>query len=189
MTKMSKKLSTLFNYLRSGLEISSDILEELQDITDASKILKGEQEILENISEMIKKARSSLIIVLPEIISEILELIAENAYQRKAARFILTTSIDVETYGNAIRKMQALGNIQFRHVAEPLRIYACTRDAIEFILGISGDQDDEMIGILSDKAKIYSKIAPFILQRSQLYKFMRVKKKKKEKKKKKKKKG
>ena len=185
MIKMSEKLNLLFNSLSSDLGVPADILKKLQDIVGASKIIKGEQEILAILSDMIIKTRSSIIIVLPKIIPEILQLVSQHAYQRKAARFMLTTYIDAETYGDIIRKMLALGNVQFRHLAEPLLICACTRDAEESFLSILGEHSDDSFGILSDKPKVYSEIGPFILQRSQPYKIMRVKKKKKEKKKKK----
>ena len=68
-------------------------------------------------------------------VPEFLQVISQNAYSKKGVRFLWETHIDFSTYGDIIRKMTALGNIQFRHVEIPKNYYYCCRDAREILLG------------------------------------------------------
>jgi hypothetical protein len=94
---------------------------------------------------------------MPVVIPEILQVISEFAYQKKAARFMLTSHWDMQQYGNIIKKMMQLGNIQFRNLTTPGDYFAVTRDAEEVIICPFTKDEKEMISVVSNQ-ELYSKL-------------------------------
>ncbi|MFX1299206.1 MAG: hypothetical protein ACFFD2_30635, partial [Promethearchaeota archaeon] len=81
---------------------------------------------------------------------------------KKAARFLLTSHFDMNQYGDIIRKMMALGNIQFRQLSGTGEFFAVTRDAEEVILGPATDKESEMITIVSNQSQYSVLYSQFI---------------------------
>ena len=96
---------------------------------------------------------------MPIVVPEVLQMVSEFAFQRKAARFMLTSHWDLSTYGTILEKMRKLGNIQFRQLSQPGEYFALTRDAEEVILCPHTGVEKRMISIISNHpgyAKLYS---------------------------------
>ena len=155
--------------------------EKLSDIHQASKKVEetskvntwhtvGRNALISAIKDAIYRVKSSVIVVMPTVIPEILKLISEFAFQKKAVRFLLTSHWDMGQYGNIIQKMKQLGNIQFRNLTSQGEYYACTRDAEEIIIAPATDKEGELISIHSTQegyAKLYSSvIGPMFLSNS-----------------------
>ena len=73
----------------------------------------------------------------------------------------------MQTYGDIIQKMKALGNIQFRQLNQAGEYYAITRDAEEVIICPAADQEAQMISIVSNQpliSKLYSQFIGPIFQ-------------------------
>ena len=119
----------------------------------------GKEALIATIKDAVYRTKSSVIIVTPVVVPEILQMVSEFAFQRKSARFMLTSKFDIQTYGSIIKKMMQLGNIQFRNLSQKGEFYAVTRDAEEVILCPASQKDFEMIAIVSNQeqyCKLYS---------------------------------
>ncbi|MBD3212139.1 MAG: hypothetical protein GF311_05960 [Candidatus Lokiarchaeota archaeon] len=152
--------------------------EKLMDIFQASKAIPeiakittwhtvGREALVSAIKDAVYRTKSSIIIVTPIPVPEVLQVISEYAFQKKAARFMLTSNFDMDQYGNIIGKMKQLGNIQFRQLAQAGDYYAVTRDAEEVIICPNTDKETEMISIISNQdqyAKLYSQFIGPIFQ-------------------------
>jgi len=148
-----------------------DIFQASKSIPEISKITTwhtvGREALISAIKDAIYRVKSSIIIVTPVPVPEVLQVISEYAFQKKAARFMLTSNFDMDQYGNIIGKMKQLGNIQFRQLAQAGEYYAVTRDAEEVIICPYTDKETEMISIVSNQdayAKLYSSFIGPIFQ-------------------------
>lgn len=135
------KLRDIFN--------ASSSIPEISEITTWQVI--GKDAMIAAIKDAIYRVKSSIIIVMPYVVPEILQVISEFAYQKKAVRFMLTSSFDMSAYGNIIQKMLQLGNIQFRQLSAAGEFFAVTRDAEEVIIGPLTDKESEMISVVSNQ--------------------------------------
>ncbi|MFW9947893.1 MAG: hypothetical protein ACFFDX_13800 [Candidatus Odinarchaeota archaeon] len=146
------KLRDIFN--------SSASIPELAEVTTWPVF--GKDAMIAAIKDAVFRTKSSIIIVMPYVIPEVLQVISEYAYQKKAARFLLTSHFDMNQYGDIIRKMMALGNIQFRQLSGTGEFFAVTRDAEEVILGPATDKESEMITIISNQSQYSVLYSQFI---------------------------
>lgn len=162
-------------------ELAEKNEEKLGDIHQASKKIEetskvntwhtiGRDALISAIKDAIYRVKSSVIVVMPQVIPEVLKLISEFAFKKKAVRFLLTSHWDMSQYGTIIQKMKKLGNIQFRNLTSKGEYYACTRDAEEIIIAPATDKESELISIHSTQqgyAKLYSSvIGPMFLSNS-----------------------
>ncbi len=158
------------NSIDDSTELAEINEEKLKDIHNASSSIPeiakvttwhtiGRDALIAAIKDAVYRTKSSVIIVTPIVIPEILQLISEFAYKKKAARFMLTSHWDMQAYGGIIKKMMQLGNIQFRNLSSPGNYFAVTRDAEEVIICPYTKNESEMISIISNQdefAKLYS---------------------------------
>ncbi|MCK4780427.1 MAG: hypothetical protein KAT57_09585, partial [Candidatus Lokiarchaeota archaeon] len=101
------------------------------------------------------------------VVPEILQVVSEYAFQKKAVRFMLTTRWEMEKYSGIIAKMRQLGNIQFRQLQTTGEFFAVTRDAEEVILAPATEKEAELISIVSNQegySKLYSQFIGPIFQ-------------------------
>ncbi|MHA1292144.1 MAG: hypothetical protein ACTSQJ_05690 [Promethearchaeota archaeon] len=156
------------NSIDDATELAEENEEKLKDIHKASSSIPeiskvttwhtvGRAALISAIKDAILRTKSSVIVVTPTVIPEVLQLVSEFAYQKRAVRFMLTSHWDMQTYGNIIQKMQQLGNIQFRQLSTAGEYYAITRDAEEVIIAPNTKEESEMIAIVSTQAQ-YSKL-------------------------------
>ncbi|TFF94921.1 MAG: hypothetical protein EU544_03890 [Promethearchaeota archaeon] len=155
----------------SNEEKLKDIVQAAASIPEIAKVTTwhtvGRDALINAIKDAVLRTKSSVIIVTPVVIPEVLQLISEFAYQKKAARFMLTSHFDMQAYGGIIQKMKALGNIQFRQLSSAGEFYAVTRDAEEVILCPYTDKEADMISIVSNQtaySKLYSSFIGPIFQ-------------------------
>jgi hypothetical protein len=165
------------NSIDDATELAETNEEKLKDIQTTSSSVPeiskvttwhtlGKSSLVAAIKDIVYRTKSSIIIVSPIVIPELLQLISEFAYQRKAARFMLTSNWGPE-YQEIIKKMILLGNIQFRSLTTQTEYFAVTRDAEEVILAPYTDNDAELISIVSNHpgyAKLYSQFIGPIFQ-------------------------
>lgn len=158
------------NKIDDAFEIAEKNEEKLSEIHAAAHAVRpiepiktwhlvGKAGLITYLKDVIWRTKSSIIIVTPVVVPEILELIASVAYERKAQKFFMTTHWDLATYGEIIRKMSVLGNIQFRQLKTAGEYWAVTRDAEEIMLAPETSKDADMVCIISDQegyAKLYS---------------------------------
>jgi len=161
------------NSIDDGTEIAEKNENKLSDIHNASSSIPeildittwqvvGRDALIAAIKDAIYRVKSSIIIVMPYVIPEILQVISEYAFQKKAVRFMLTSRFDMNTYGDIIRKMMGLGNIQFRQLSGAGEFFALTRDAEEVILGPATDKEGEMISVVSNQTAFSILYSQFI---------------------------
>ena len=139
---------------------ASSSIPEIEEITTWQVV--GRDALVAAIKDAIYRVKSSIIIVMPYVIPEILQVISEFAYQKKAVRFMLTSRFDMGTYGDIIRKMMGLGNIQFRQLSGAMEFFALTRDAEEVILGPATEKEGEMISVISNQTAFSILYSQFI---------------------------
>ena len=152
----------------------TDIANASSSIPEIAKIstwpVVGRDALLGIIKDAIYRVKSSIIVVTPVVEPDILQVISQYAYQKKAVRFLLTSHWDLNQYGAIINKMKVLGNIQFRQLTTPGEFYAVTRDAEEVILAPYTDDEKDLIAIFSNQegySKLYSQfIGPIFLANS-----------------------
>jgi len=135
------KLKDIFN--------ASSSFPEIAELTTWQVI--GKEAMIAVMKDAIYRVKSSIIIVMPYVVPEILQVISEYAYQKKAVRFMLTSHWDMTQYGNIIQKMLQLGNIQFRQLSTAGEFFALTRDAEEVILAPATQKDSDMISVVSNQ--------------------------------------
>ena len=166
------------NSIDDGTELTEQNEDKLKDIFNASSALPeiaeittwqviGRDAMVSAIKDAIYRTKSSVIIVTPVVIPEVLQVVSEFAFQKKAARFMLTSHFPMDQYGDIIRKMMSLGNIQFRQLNTQGDFYAVTRDAEEVIIGPYTDKESDMISVVSNQAsyaKLYSQFIGPIFQ-------------------------
>jgi len=152
----------------SDIHIASSSIPEIEDITTWQVV--GRDALIAAIKDAIYRVKSSIIIVMPYVLPEILQVISEYAFQKKAVRFMLTSRFDMNTYGDIIRKMMGLGNIQFRQLSGAGEFFALTRDAEEVIIGPATEKEGEMISVVSNQTAfsiLYSQfIGPIFMSNS-----------------------
>ncbi|MHA1320875.1 MAG: hypothetical protein ACTSQ1_13860 [Promethearchaeota archaeon] len=144
----------------SDIHKASSSIPEIEEITTWQVV--GRDALVAAIKDAIYRVKSSIIIVMPYVIPEILQVISEFAYQKKAVRFMLTSRFEMGTYGDIIRKMMGLGNIQFRQLSGAMEFFALTRDAEEVILGPATDKEGEMISVVSNQTAFSILYSQFI---------------------------
>lgn len=166
------------NSIDDATELAENNDEKLKDIYNASSAIPeiseittwqvvGRDALIAAIKDAVYRTKSSIIIVTPVVIPEVLQVVSEYAYQKKAARFMLTSFWDMNQYGAIIQKMLSLGNIQFRQLNTSGEFYAVTRDAEEVIIGPYTDKESDMISVISNQsayAKLYSQFIGPIFQ-------------------------
>ncbi|GAH14456.1 unnamed protein product, partial [marine sediment metagenome] len=112
---------TFMNSIDDCSETAEKNEEKLNDIDQASSAIPeikkvntwhtiGVEALIAAIKDTIHRTKSSIIIVTPTVIPEILQLISQVAFQKKAARFLLTSHWNLAQYGDIITKMKTLGN-------------------------------------------------------------------------------
>jgi hypothetical protein len=136
-----EKLKDIFNAAAN--------IPEIAEVTTWQII--GRDALVAAMKDAIFRVKSSIIIVMPYVIPEILQIISEYAYQKKAVRFLLTSHWDMNQYGDIIKKMMALGNIQFRQLQTAGDFFALTRDAEEVIIGPATTKEADMISVISNQ--------------------------------------
>jgi molecular chaperone GrpE (heat shock protein) len=150
----------------------------LKDISSASNSVQdvgiintwhtvGRTALVSVMKDAIYRTKSSVIIVMPKVLPELLQVISQFAFQRKSARFMVTAQFDMQTYGDIIKKMLALGNIQFRTLTTQGEYYAVTRDAEEVVLCPATAKELEMVSIVSNQdqyARLYAQIIGPVFQ-------------------------
>jgi len=80
---------------------------------------------------------------------------------------MLTSHFDMSVYGEILKKMMQLGNIQFRTLTAQGEFYAVTRDAEEVILCPVSEKESEMISVVSNQMQystLYSQIIGPVFQ-------------------------
>ncbi len=166
------------NSIDDSTELAENNEEKLKDIYNAASSIPeiseittwqiiGRDALVAAIKDAIFRVKSSIIIVMPVVIPEVLQVISEYAYQKKAVRFLLTASWEMGQYGPIIQKMMQLGNIQFRQLSTKGEFFALTRDAEEVIIGPHTTNEKEMISVISNQeayAKLYSQFIGPIFQ-------------------------
>jgi sugar-specific transcriptional regulator TrmB len=144
----------------SDIHIASSSIPEIEDITTWQVV--GRDALIAAIKDAIYRVKSSIIIVMPYVLPEILQVISEYAFQKKSVRFMLTSRFDMNTYGDIIRKMMGLGNIQFRQLSGAGDFFALTRDAEEVIIGPATEKEGEMISVVSNQTAFSILYSQFI---------------------------
>lgn len=150
------------NSIDDATELGENNEDKLNDIHNASSSIPeiseittwqvvGREAMISVMKDAIYRVKSSIIIVTPVVVPEILQVVSEYAFQKKAARFMLTSHWDLQKYGGIINKMKQLGNIQFRQLQTPADFYALTRDAEEVILCPHSTKESEMIAVVSNQ--------------------------------------
>ncbi|MBY8985910.1 MAG: hypothetical protein KGD65_12625 [Candidatus Lokiarchaeota archaeon] len=166
------------NSIDDATELAESNEDKLKDIHTASSLIPeiskvttwnviGRDAMIAVIKDAIYRVKSSIIIVTPQVVPEILQVVSEYAFQKKAVRFMLTSHFDLNTYSGIIGKMKQLGNVQFRQLQTAGDFYAVTRDAEEVILAPATDKEGEMIAVVSNQegyAKLYSQFIGPIFQ-------------------------
>lgn len=166
------------NSIDDGTELAETNEEKLNDIHVASSSIPeiaklttwsvvGKDAMIAAIKGAIYRVKSSVIIVTPYVVPEILQTVSEYAFQKKSARFMLTSHWDLQKYSGIIQKMRQLGNIQFRQLQTAGEFFAITRDAEEVILAPATDKEADMIAVVSNQegyAKLYSNIIGPVFQ-------------------------
>jgi hypothetical protein len=149
----------------------NDIHKAAADVSEVGTVstwhTTGKDALIATMKDAIYRVKSSVIIVMPVVEPEILQTISEFAFQKKSARFMLTSRFEMDTYGSIINKMKQLGNIQFRQLASEGEYYAVTRDAEEVILCPYTDKEENMVSIISSQeayARLYSQFIGPIFQ-------------------------
>lgn len=169
---------TFMNSIDDCSETAEKNEEKLNDIDQASGAIPeikkvntwhtiGIEALIAATKDTIHRTKSSIIIVTPTVIPEILQLISQVAFQKKAARFLLTSHWNLAQYGDIITKMKTLGNIQFRQLKSKGDFYAVTRDAEEVLLAPASKKDEDIVAVISEEegyAILYSQFIGPIFQ-------------------------
>ncbi|MFX1554682.1 MAG: hypothetical protein ACFFBV_12205 [Promethearchaeota archaeon] len=148
-----------------------DIFNASGSIPEISKVttwpVVGKDAMVAAIKDAIYRVKSSIIIVTPYVVPDILQVVSEYAFQKKAVRFMLTSRWELDQYSGIISKMKQLGNIQFRQLQTAGEFFAVTRDAEEVILAPATEKEAEMIAVVSNQegySKLYSQFIGPIFQ-------------------------
>ena len=101
------------------------------------------------ILEAIENTNEKIHLILPLTHPEILSCCSECSFQKREAKFILTSYWDMEMYGNIISKMLMLENIQIRQLSAAAHSFIIVRDETEVILAPLYDNLEELVCIKS----------------------------------------
>ncbi len=166
------------NSIDDSTELAENNEETLNDIFNASSSIPeiakvttwpvvGKDAMVAAIKDAVYRVKSSIIIVTPYVVPDILQVVSEYAFQKKAVRFMLTSHFPLDQYSGILSKMKQLGNIQFRQLQGTGEFFAVTRDAEEVILAPATETEADMIAIVSNQegyAKLYSQFIGPIFQ-------------------------
>ena len=166
------------NSIDDATELAENNESKLNDIHNASSSIPeiakvttwpvvGKDAMVAAIKDAIYRVKSSIIIVTPYVVPDILQVVSEYAFQKKAVRFMLTSHWDLQRYSGIIGKMKQLGNIQFRQLQTAGEFFAVTRDAEEVILAPATEKEAEMIAVVSNQegySRLYSQFIGPIFQ-------------------------
>jgi len=126
---------------------------------------------LNNVRDMAARTKSALIIVMPSLSPDLLEFLAQAAYEHKARHYRLATYWDLVTYGGLVKKMMVLGNVSFMHFSSPVEYWALARDNEEIMLAIGRIHNEDPVCITitqKDFVKLFCQfIGPMIQASSQ----------------------
>jgi hypothetical protein len=166
------------NSIDDATEFAENNEDKLKDIHKASSSIPeiskvttwqvvGKDAMVAAIKGAIYRVKSSIIIVTPYVVPEILQVVSEYAFQKRAVRFMLTSHFPLDQYSGIINKMKQLGNVQFRQLQSKGEFFAVTRDAEEVILAPATEKEADMIAVVSNQsgyAKLYSQFIGPIFQ-------------------------
>ncbi|MFX0154832.1 MAG: hypothetical protein ACFE9Q_09925 [Candidatus Hodarchaeota archaeon] len=166
------------NSIDDSTELAENNEGKLNDISNASSSIPeiskvttwpvvGKDAMIAAIKDAVYRVKSSIIIVTPYVVPDILQVVSEYAFQKKAARFMLTSHWDLQQYSGIIGKMKQLGNIQFRQLQTAGEFFAVTRDAEEVILAPATTKEADMIAVVSNQegySRLYSQFIGPIFQ-------------------------
>ncbi|MFW9970843.1 MAG: hypothetical protein ACFFDF_11655, partial [Candidatus Odinarchaeota archaeon] len=166
------------NSIDDATELGENSESKLTDIHNASSSIPeiskvttwavvGKDAMIAAIKDAVYRVKSSIIIVTPYVVPDILQVVSEYAFQKKAVRFMLTSRWELDQYSGIIAKMKQLGNIQFRQLQTAGEFFAVTRDAEEVILAPATEKESEMISVVSNQegySRLYSQFIGPIFQ-------------------------
>nr|MDO8118326.1 helix-turn-helix domain-containing protein [Candidatus Sigynarchaeota archaeon] len=161
---------TFMNKIDDAFALAETTEEKFSEVQSAAKAVRpidpiktcfliGKAGLITYLKDVIWRTKSSIIIVTPTVVPEILELLAQVAYERKTQKFFLVTHWDLDTYGDIVRKLSALGNLQCRQLKAIGEYWAVTRDAEEIMLAPETRTDSDLVCMISTQegyAKLYS---------------------------------
>ncbi len=148
------------NEIDSGYEKGEENEEHLTAIKDAGMAVSevgenstwhvfGVKSVIEACIAAMQRTKSTITIVTPTVEPKILEALSQIAYMKKSSRFLYTTSWDMATFGDIVKKMKVLGNIQFRNLKNTNDFYAVSRDGEEIVLCPKSANNKDVVAIVS----------------------------------------
>jgi ElaB/YqjD/DUF883 family membrane-anchored ribosome-binding protein len=161
-------VSKFQNYIHETSETVKSNEEKLLDIFNASKKIPeiteiatwhtmGRETLIAAMIDMIYRVKSSLMIITPEFVPEILKEINEKVAEDKSLKISLICHWDTFPK-DEMRKLRS-GNVTFRHLPQEGRFYAISKDDEEIILCPAAEKEQELVSIISnqkDYARIFS---------------------------------
>jgi hypothetical protein len=162
-------VSKFQNYIHDANETAKSNEEKLMDIFNASKAIPeiseittwhtlGRETLIAAINDAIFQAKSSIMIITPIAVPEILQEISRKLAEDKSIKITIVCHWDMAKFKEEMRKLRG-GNVTFRHLPKEGRFYAVSRDDEEVILCPSSEMEQELISIISNQeeyARIFS---------------------------------
>ncbi len=162
-------ISKFQNYIHDTNETAKSNEQKLMDIFNASKEIPeiseittwhtlGRETLISAMVDAIFQAKSSLMIITPIVVPEILQEISRKLAEDKSINITIICHWDMTKFKEEMRKLRG-GNVIFRHLPKEGRFYAISRDDEEVILCPSSEKEQELISIISNQeeyARIFS---------------------------------
>ncbi|TXT61338.1 MAG: hypothetical protein BAJALOKI1v1_1150006 [Promethearchaeota archaeon] len=162
-------VSKFQNYLHDATEVAQTTEQKLMNIFKASNQIpeisevstwhtQGRENLISAMNDAISRAKSSIMIITPITVPEILQEISLKVADDKSIGIIIICHWDMTKFKEEMRKLRG-GNVTFRHLPKEGRFYAISRDEEEIILCPNAEKEQELISVISnqkDYAQIFS---------------------------------
>jgi sugar-specific transcriptional regulator TrmB len=145
--KNEQKLTEIFNLSKSIVE---------QPFVTTWHVC-GHQAILGAICDIIRKTKSSVIVVTPDPELKVIQDIGMVAMDKQRQTFGYTTQWDMSKDREVIETIKKIGNVNLKNLKAATDFYACVRDAEEFVLAPRTDKKQNLIGLVSNEEN-YTKL-------------------------------
>ncbi|TFF98413.1 MAG: hypothetical protein EU541_06890 [Promethearchaeota archaeon] len=158
-TKITEFISELQNAIEKASESAELNEDKLMEVFKASKDIPeiseantwhtlGTKPLLATIKGAIKRASSSLYIVTPQAIPEILDSVLEKVNKKKKLEVVFISNWDMREFREKMKELKEK-NVNFRQLALKGDFYAVSRDKEEIIFAPDSDNEENLISIIS----------------------------------------
>jgi hypothetical protein len=127
-----------------------------------TKLAIGTEMVVQAISSMIARVKSSVIVIMPVPRADLVDLVIQVARANREKKYFLTSYWDGKALAQGGNELKSIGNVQLRQIRVPGEYWAASRDAEEVLIAPAGSDVERVAGLHSIDPGYCKMFAQFI---------------------------